>query len=193
MITRNKPIKLFIMGAAGPALILGTAILATGANAQDKEDAITAPPAIYTELVGCKTIADPAQRLACFDEKVAALESATESKQVVIADREQVKEARRGLFGLSLPRIKLFGGDKDEGAEIKEIEVKIASVRSLRGSKWLIRLEDGATWQSTEPSRSTSRSPKKGDSIRIKRGSLGSFTAFVNGSRRGFKVKRVVN
>ncbi|MEP6339776.1 MAG: hypothetical protein ABJ070_08065, partial [Parasphingorhabdus sp.] len=59
--------------------------------------------------------------------------------------------------------------------------------------KWLIKLEYGASWQSTEPSRSTSRSPRKGDDIRIKRGSLGSFTAFVNNKRRGFKVKRVVN
>ncbi|MEP6339745.1 MAG: hypothetical protein ABJ070_07905, partial [Parasphingorhabdus sp.] len=127
MIKQNKTIGMLFAGVAVSTMVVGTT-----ASAQDKEDAITAPPAIYTELVGCKTISDPTRRLACFDEKVAALESATESKQVVIADREQVKEARRGLFGLSLPRIKLFGGDKDEGAEIKEIEVKIASVRSLR-------------------------------------------------------------
>lgn len=166
-------------------LVLATPALA----ADDKEAQLTKPPAIYTDLVACKNISDSQLRLACYDEKVAALETAQTSKQVVIADREQVKEARRGLFGLSLPRIKLFGGGNDEGANIDQIESTITSVRQLRGGKLVLSLEDGATWQQTEVR--TMRRPRKGDPIVIKRASLGSFVAKVKGGR-SFKVKRVV-
>lgn len=171
-------------------VVLGGLVLTGVAHAKEsKEDQLTKPPAIYTDLIACKNIVDSQQRLSCFDEKVAALETAQASKQVVIADREQVKEARRGLFGLSLPRIKLFGGGNDEGANINQIESTIVSVRQLRGGKLVLSLEDGATWQQTEVR--TMRRPRKGDPIVIKRASLGSFTAKVKGGR-SFKVKRVV-
>ena len=158
---------------------------------EERERAITAPPAIYNELVACKDIADPTARLACYDEKVAALQTAQSNNEVVIADREQVREARRGLFGLSLPRIRLFGGG-DEGAAIQAIESTITRVRKRRDGKYVLTLEDGATWQQTDPARSTMRRPKSGDSISIKRAALGSFLAKVNNGR-GFKVKRIVN
>ena len=106
--------------------------------------------------------------------------------------REQVREARRGLFGLTLPRIKLFDDDGDEGDEIAEIESTIKSARTIRSGKWVISLEDGAVWLQTDYPRSSMRDPKSGDSITIKRAALGSYMAKVNGGR-AFKVKRVVN
>ncbi|WP_417618876.1 hypothetical protein [Parasphingorhabdus sp.] len=168
--------------------------LANPATAQeiDRRKALTTPPAIYTELVACKDIAAPTARLACYDEKVAALQTAQSTNQVVIADREQVREARRGLFGLSLPRIKLFGGDGDEGDEIQAIDGVIQSARTIRGGKWVIRLEDGAVWQQTDTPRGSMRDPKTGDTIVIERAALGSFMAKVNDGR-AFKVTRIVN
>lgn len=173
-------------------LLCASIIFNAPALAADKDKAVSTPPAIYTDLLACKNIAAAEQRLACFDEKVAALESAQTNNQVVIADREQVREARRGLFGLSLPRIRLFEGDGDEGDQVDQVEGKIASARASRGGKWVIKLEDGAVWQQTDSPRSTSRKPKDGDTIVIKRGSLGSFVAKVNDGR-AFKVKRIVN
>ncbi|GAB5482927.1 MAG: hypothetical protein Pars92KO_26840 [Parasphingorhabdus sp.] len=173
------------------ALSLGIALVLNAPAVAAKEDgAIAAPPAIYTELVACKNIADAEQRLACFDAKVAALETAQTNNEVVIADRKQVREARRGLFGLSLPRIKLFGGDGDKDDNVNQIEANIASAQKLRSGKWLIKLDDGALWQQTEVK--SMRRPKSGDSIVVKRGSLGSFVAKVNDGR-AFKVKRIVN
>ena len=176
------------------ATIAATAGVGNPAAAQeiDRRKALTAPPAIYTELIACKDIAQTTARLACYDEKVTALQTAQSTNQVVIADREQVREARRGLFGLSLPRIKLFDGDGDEGDEIESIDGIIQSARTTRGGKWLIQLEDGAVWQQTDPARSTMRRPKSGDAIVIERAALGSFLAKVNDGR-GFKVKRVTN
>lgn len=176
------------------ATVATTAGLCAPANAQeiDRRKALTAPPAIYTDLVACVNIAEPTARLACYDDKVAALQTAQSTNQVVIADREQVREARRGLFGLTLPKIKLFDGDGDEGDQIEQIEGVIQSARTIRTGKWLIRLEDGGVWQQTEPPRSTMRRPKPGDSITIERAALGSYLAKVNDGR-GFKVKRVVD
>ena len=188
LLSFNAALKLRNGGIA--IVSLTTFILASPALAKDdKEAQLTKPPAIYTELVACKTIADAQQRLACYDEKVVALETAQTNKQVVIADREQVKEARRGLFGLSLPRIKLFGGGNDEGADISQIESTITSIRQLRGGKLVLSLEDGATWQQTEVR--SMRRPRKGDPIVIKRAALGSYTAKVKDGR-SFKVKRIV-
>ena len=178
-------------------MLPATAVLAVGlsspAGAQeiDRRKMLTEPPATYTELIACKDIPDAVARLACFDEKVTALQTAQSTNQVVIADREQVREARRGLFGLSLPRIKLFGGDGDEGDDILSIDGVIQSARTIRSGKWLIQLEDGGVWQQTDPPRSTMRRPKPGDKITIERAALGSFLAKVNDGR-GFKVKRVV-
>ena len=193
MTTRKyKPAKMLVimMGASfipgAPAFLMGAPALAA-----EKDDAATAPPAIYTELLACKTIADAAQRLACFDTKVAALETAQASNEVIIADREQVREARRSVFGLSLPRIKLFDGKAEKGDNVDEIEATITSVSKLRSGKWLFKLEDGALWQQTE-ARDTRTPPKDGDSVVIKRGALGSFTAKLNDGRP-FKVKRIVN
>lgn len=180
------------------ALLSATATMVAGfgssAGAQeiDRRKTLAEPPAIYTELVACRNIAAAAERLACFDEKVTALQTAQSTNQVVIADREQVREARRGLFGLTLPRIKLFGGEEDEGDDIASVDGVIKSARTIRTGKWLIELEDGAIWQQTEPPRSTMRRPRAGDSITIERAALGSYLAKVNDGR-GFKVKRLAN
>ena len=163
----------------------------SAALAQDREKELTAPPAIYTDLVACKSIADSGQRLACYDEKVAALETAQTSNEVVIADRKQVREARKGLFGLTLPRIRLFSGEGDEGDQITQITGTITKARTIRSGKWLITLEDGAVWQQTDVPRSTMRRPTARATIAIKRAALGSYLASVNDGR-GFKVKRVV-
>tara|TARA_R110000824_G_scaffold65622_8_gene170779 strand:+ start:320 stop:889 length:570 start_codon:yes stop_codon:yes gene_type:complete len=170
------------------------ASLCTPAVAQeiDRRKALTVLPAIYTDLIACKDIAEPTARLACFDAKVTALQTAQTTNQVVIADREQVREARRGLFGLTLPRIKLFDGDGDEGDQIEEIDGIVKSARTFRSGKWVIRLEDGAVWQQTDTPRGSMRDPKSGDSITIKRAALGSFMAKVNDGR-AFKVKRIVD
>lgn len=184
MITRKCKLASYMFCA--PVLLIGAPALAA-----EKDSETMAPPAIYTDLIACKSIADASQRLACFDAKVAALETAQASNEVIIADREQVREARRSVFGLSLPRIKLFDGNAEKGDNVDEIEATITSVSPMRSGKWLFKLEDGALWQQTE-ARATRTPPKEGDSVLIKRGALGSFMAKLNGGR-AFKVKRIVN
>lgn len=162
--------------------------LATPALAKDK-DAKIAPPPVYQAVVDCRDIADSAQRLACFDRTVGVMAEAGEAKDLVVLDREAVRETRRGLFGFTLPSIKLFGGgrDNDEKEEISEIESTIVALRTAADGKPIYVIADGAKWKQTE---GRFVFPKVGQPIRIKKAALGSYKANVN-NRSAVKVVRL--
>lgn len=164
---------------AGPAL----------AGQDDHAKAMPVPEMIE-KLFECRKIAEPAPRLACLDQQTAAIEAATKAKDLVIADREQIKEARRGLFGLSLPKIGLFGGGGDKDEEpIAKVESTLQSASPASGGKWLLVLEDGARWLQSD-STPVLGSPKAGDAIVIERAAMGSYMAKI-GKRRAFRVQRI--
>ena len=100
---------------------IAAASVAVSASASEKE---RETPQVFKDAVACRDIADPAQRLACYDTAVGALATAEEQDDVVIASREEIRETRRGLFGLSLPKIKLFGGGDDEDKEDNDDDEK---------------------------------------------------------------------
>lgn len=146
---------------------------------------------IFQKVIDCRAISDGAQRLACYDSQVARLDEAATRDEVVVVDKEQVKKARQGLFGFSLPSLgKLLGGKGDESsaAEISEIESTILSAQTVGYGEWLIVLEDGARWQ--QVSGELALPPKKGQPIRIKRASMGSFIANIN-KQPAIRVKRL--
>jgi len=170
-----------ITGIVGICLVAGA--LPAEARANDKI-VDGPPPAVFQAVLDCKTMTDPAARLACYDKAVGALDAARAAKDLVVADRNAVREAKRGLFGLSLPSIKLFGGDKDE--EVTQIETRIKSVR--RGAEgFVFILEDGAIWAQTDGVYIPD--PEAGDTIQIRQAFLGSFLGKVNGGV-AFRIKR---
>ena len=160
-------------------------LLAVGAVAKDrKPDGAT--PKIFTDVTDCRKIADNAQRLACYDRTVGALATAEESENLYVADKETMREARRGLFGFNLPKVKLFGND-DIGEEVKFIETTIKAVG--QGSKgYVFTLEDGARWAQTDGAYMDK--PKAGAKIRIRKATLGSYMASIDG-RVGFRIERL--
>lgn len=167
--------------------IAASLLVAAGTAAADEQGTTGQPlPPVFAKVLDCRKLDDAAARLACFDTSVAALESASAQKTVVVMSEETVKETRRGLFGLSLPRLGLFNGSDDED-EIKELTTTIAGVRGADGS-WTFTLADGAAWQKTDGI--FVRTPKPGQSITIRRAALGSFMANIEGGP-GFRVKRV--
>lgn len=139
-----------------------------------------ARPAVLQKLIDCRAITDDAARLACFDTGVAQLEAAESRNDVVVIDKEQVKTARKGLFGLSLPDLGIFGSKKDDepDQELMEIKSTIKSARENALGKWVIILEDGAKWVQTESARIFE--PKPGQPIRIRKAAMGGFFANVN-------------
>ncbi|WP_017666830.1 hypothetical protein [Sandarakinorhabdus sp. AAP62] len=168
--------------------IAATAALLIAAPALAADKPKNAPPAVVQKLLDCRALTDSAARLACLDAGVAALAAAVEKRDVVVADREEVKKARRGLFGIALPNLNLFGGGKDDGDKessdetgaLKEIEAVVKSARPGANGNWRFVLDDDSVWVQTD-GRIFPRDPRAGMKIRIRRAAAGTFLANVDG------------
>lgn len=169
------------------AFLAMLAALPTAANAQPRgENHLEAPPATFVRAMQCRTVADPQERLACYDREVAALAEAERTSQIRVVDRQQIRRARRSLFGITLPDLNIFGGDEDEGSS--EINTTIRSATQTADRRWLFVLEDGARWLQLDNIRITP-DPRPGHTIRIRRAAMGSFLANVN-RQRAVRVRR---
>jgi hypothetical protein len=130
----------------------------------------------------CQSISDNTARLACYDQAAAALVSATNRGDVAIVDRNQVRQARRSLFGFSLPRIALFSGSKLGSAdeEPKRLESTLTSFHPIANGFFAFTVaEPQSTWESTEGS--AVFEAKIGSKVTIERGSFGSYYAEIGG------------
>lgn len=171
------------------ALALATALPAT---AQDRDGGRQRAPVVQ-QLLDCRAVTDPAERLACFDRQVAAFAAAEQGRDIMIADRAQVRETRRGLFGLSLGDLNIFGGggdDDEQEAErdiVQQIEGTLREVGRDTSGRLVIVLDNGQRWIQTDTV--GGRQPRAGQAVVIRRASLGSFMASVEG-RPGFRVRR---
>lgn len=152
-----------------------------------KSDAPKRAP-IFDELVACRSITESSARLACYDEKISQVDLAQKNNELIIADKTDIREARKGLFGFSLPKIKLFGGGDDDEEDIKEIEATVASLRQVGYGEWVMNMEDGSQWQQTG-TRKLVLSPKVGSKVRIKKGAVSNYWANIDG-QRAIAVKR---
>jgi hypothetical protein len=173
-----------------PVVAFACLIMVSGAASAKDRDAKIARSDLLQKVVDCRAIADSTARLACYDTQVARLDEAEAKKEVVVVDQAEVKKARRGLFGLSLPDLGgLFGGGGDgkEDEGLSEIE-SVIKQSSFANNRWTITLEDGARWVQTEL-RSV-REPKPGMKIRIKKAAMGSFMANIN-DRPAIRVARI--
>lgn len=167
-------------------MVAATAVaLGSGASAQSTT---TASPTVLTNVLGCRAITDPAARLACFDRSVSALGDAQSKGELVTLDRQEVRKTRRSLFGLTLPSLRILG-DEDDSEEGKEIETRIVRAAPGPDGKWIFQLAEGGRWAQTD-TRKFIVDPKAGQTIRIRRAALGSYTANIN-DQRGIKVKRL--
>ena len=171
------------------ATITLLAALPAMAVAKDKQPLAT--PESFQKVIACRDETDPAKRLACFDHNVAVLDAATKSRDIVVADKAQIRQARSGLFGFTMPSLKIFGGggDEDDGDKIKEIETTIKAARTYDYGQWRITLADGAVWEQID-SKPVALDPRPGNAIKIKQGAFGSFLASIAG-QPAIKVRRV--
>lgn len=182
-----RPVRDTFVAIASFALIA-----ATPAAADKPQPAAAEPPQAFRALLDCRSLADSMQRLACFDAKVAALDDAARSNEVVITDRARLQEARRGLFGFAAPIGKMLGignGGGSEADEIKQIDTTVTEVRGSKGGGWKLTFAEGGTWEQTD-TKSFPMAPKVGRKARISRGALGSYFVEVDGMS-GIKFRRV--
>ncbi|WP_133364796.1 hypothetical protein [Qipengyuania sediminis] len=181
-------------------MILGAPLLllTVGAGAQQPATSGPAPspgtlPSSVTRVFDCRALSGSAERLACFDREVAALEMAARARDVAIYDREQVRKTRRTLFGIALPDLNIFGGDEEDGeeaAELSRIESTIRSLRQDADGRYIVTLADGARWAQIDR-KELSAYPRVGQTIRIRRAAMGSYLANI-GSNTAIRVRRVL-
>jgi hypothetical protein len=138
-------------------------------------------------LIDCRKLTDNTARLACFDQAAAAMDQAEAKGDIVVVDREQARKVRRQAFGFTLPSISLFErGEKPE--EIANMEGKIAAAGRNNAGKWVIRLEDGATWAQIDTNE-VPNDPKAGDTVTIRRATMGSYMLSL-GHHIAFRARR---
>jgi hypothetical protein len=175
-------------------LLILAALLAVSpsAAAAQRRNAPPPRPELFQALLRCRAVADEAERLRCFDTAAAALETAAERREVVMVDRAQVREGRRRLFGLALPRIPIFGGgDDDEPDEdrIETVEGVVASASQNGQGQWIVALQDGAVWTQID-NRTLALFPRRGQRVVIQRAAMGSFMMRIN-NQPGVRARRI--
>lgn len=141
-------------------------------------------------LKTCQEIEDDSERLACFDRSVTELVNASEAGEVRVIDREDIRNTRRQLFGLSVPEVGVLERGKDEDKEAGELlETTITSVRYLSPKKIRFTTQEGAVWEIPRAPRRL-REVKAGQPVVFKKAALGSFFIRIDG-QMGVKGKRI--
>ena len=174
--------------STGLVAIGGLILLASPASPAPKKIAEGPPPAQVTALLQCRSIADSAERLACYDKAAATIDEAVAKRDIVVIDREGVQKTKRGLFGFSIPNLGIFGDDNDV-VEIKQIEGTLVSTAFNADGGYIFRLEDGSRWSQLD-SKPFAIPPQSGDKVVVKKGALGAYFLTVEG-QPGVKVKRI--
>ncbi len=172
--------------------VLSVAIAVVAAPMTARAEDPPKMPAQFTALQTCRTKADAAERLACYDKAVDVLSAATASRDLVVIDKAEVKQARKGLFGFTLPRIPFLSGkqgDPDDDADARELQTTVVSAKRWNRIYWRFSVEGGAMWETTEETRGFT-DPKPGAAVIIERGTLGAYYAKVGRGGRA-AVRRI--
>lgn len=168
--------------------VLATALLIGFAGAAAARPAPnTGMPASVKQLLDCRSVGDSAQRLACYDRQAGVIGQAIATRELVVIDKARANQAKRSLFGFSVPNFGgLFGGNEND---IKQIESTVAGVSHNADGGWVLKLADGSVWSQVDDS-TLGLPPVRGEKVIVKRGMMGSFYLEL-GKQPGFKAKRV--
>src|SRR4051794_15049731 len=142
-------------------------VLASPAYAAKQPEAAAPPPQVNA-LLGCRGIADGAERLACYDKAAAGISEAVAKKDIVVYDREAVRKTKRGLFGFSASGLGIFGDDNDE-VEVKQIDGELVSTALNADGGYIFRLADGSRWSQMD-GKPFALAPSSGDKVIVKKG-----------------------
>ena len=168
-------------------IVAGGIVAIVAANATAKPLPDTGTPMQVQSLLACRSVADATQRLACYDRAAQGFAEAVGKKEVVVLDKRRANEARRSLFGFTVPNLgALFGGGGDE---ISQIEGVVQNVIENGDGSLTLTLADGSTWSQIDDT-PVALPPRRGDKVVVRRGALGAYFVKI-GSQPGYKAKRV--
>jgi hypothetical protein len=151
-----------------------------------------APTGSLDALLNCRSLADPAARLICFDRESAALAtrgSAPSAAAVPPPAVPAVQPDPQKQFGL--PEKKVVAQEVAAGtraADATQIEAHITQLAPAGDQRLVFTLDNGQVWR--QLSVQGEMLAKAGDAVTISRGVLGSFWLQLK-SGRGCKVTRL--
>ena len=147
-------------------------------------------PQAFTDLLDCRKIADPQARLGCYDSKAVIVADATDKHDIMVTDRAEIRQTKRGMFGFAIPTSRLFGGSDDgKDDELSRLDSTVASVRHGRDGGWVVALAVGGTWEQTD-GKALALAPKAGQKVAVTKGALGSFFVSIDG-QIPIKMRRI--
>ncbi len=164
-------------------------LTATFCTAEQAAASMPEPSAgALAEVARCRGLTEDANRLACYDRAVAALDAAERAGEVVVLDRAQVRETNRQLFGFEITNP--FAGRADIAPEpaVESIETTLASASPSGDGKWTFRLANGSEWRQIDSGPVRFRN-REGEAVRVRRASLGSYLMTL-GASRAVRVRR---
>jgi hypothetical protein len=143
----------------------------------------------------CAKIDDPTARLACYDNNIRAAGANPHSipGQMARPNGGGAVLAPNSPSGFGADDLKdpsrfhPYGNESARGPE--EITTHVAAVTEREPGVYLVTLDSGAQWLFAESTSRSYQPPKRGDTIRIEHGALGSYMMVVN-HQQGVKVTR---
>lgn len=123
-------------------------------------------------ITACRRIASAEQRLACFDQTARALDEAIDRHEVVVVEKQEIRRARRSLFGFDLPSLAIFSGDDKSELPFRAIDSNVTRVTNVGYGKFDIAIEDGAVWRNIELLQDP---PRVGDKVHIAKTVVGGY------------------
>lgn len=131
------------------------------------------PTSIAGQVLACRAIARPDERLACFDRESAVLRDALSSHEVVMLDAKDVQRSRREMFGLSDPDQKILGRSvKQTQSAFAPVDGVVRSTTSVGYGHYLMVLEGGAVWRNIDL---LDAAPPSGSKIHIEKTAFGGY------------------
>ena len=166
-------------------LVISALAVPVAASAADGPKSAT--PATIKALFDCRSVAADAERLACYDKAVGAVNAAEKTGEVIIVDRQEARAARRQAFGLDLSALSILDRS-EEKTEVDRVVGEIASARQGADGRWIVVLADGAVWRQVDD-QSLGKDPRKGSKVEVRKATMGSY--FMNiGGQRAVRARR---
>lgn len=174
-----------------PLLLAGAAVALSAAPAAAQvNDQI-----VLNIMRECAKIDDPTARLACYDNNIRSAGGSPRSipgQMAAPGGGGAVVQQQPGGFGsddLISRSPDRFDTDRP-GRGPSEVNARVAQVREREPGVYLVTLDSGAQWLFSESTSRTYRPPRRGQTIEIQRGALGSYLMVVD-RQQGVPVTRI--
>jgi hypothetical protein len=142
----------------------------------------------------CAKIDDPTARLACYDNNIRAAGANPNSVpgQMPAPDGGGAVVDPRSAGGFGADDLRARSEERFDPARngVSEISAQVTAVAERQPGIYLVTLGSGAQWLFAESVSRDYRPPRRGETVEIERGALGSYL-LIAGRQQGVRVTRV--